>query len=81
MGLLGRSRASGNASGGSLLRAASRQRARSDYEEHQIVLLLQAVERMKEMVQVGGLTSLSDPHLHGPCKRRQSAATCAVACG
>jgi hypothetical protein len=39
--------------GGSLLRAASRKGARSDYEEHQIVLLLQAVERMKEMVQVG----------------------------
>ena len=43
--------ARGKAPGGSLLRASSRKTARSDYEERQIVLLLQAVERMKEMVQ------------------------------
>jgi hypothetical protein len=38
---------------GQMQRAASaRKTARSDYEEQQILLQLQAVERMKEMVQV-----------------------------
>jgi hypothetical protein len=50
--------------GGSLARAASgRKTARSDYEQQQIVLQLQAVERMKEMVQVRRLTS----HTLSPC--------------
>lgn len=54
--------------GGSLARAASgRKTARSDYEQQQIVLQLQAVERMKEMVQVRCLTShtLSAHHAMG----------------
>ncbi len=50
--------------GGQLLRAASaRKTARSDYEEHQILLQLQAVERMKEMVQVRAASlDLQAPH-------------------
>lgn len=54
--------------GGSLARAASgRKTARSDYEQQQIMLQLQAVERMKEMVQVYCLTShtLSAHHAMG----------------
>ena len=39
-------------SGGLARAASSRKTARSDYEQAQIVLQLQAVERMKEMVQV-----------------------------
>ncbi len=45
--------------GMSLARAASgRKTARSDYEQAQIMLQLQAVERMKEMVHVSRLTPI-----------------------
>ena len=64
-GVLGRSRLAGNALGGARGGGASGQRARSDYEERQIMLLLQAVERMKEMVQVG-FTFLGGKPPHSP---------------
>jgi len=53
-------------SGGQLGRAASsRKTARSDYEEQRIMLQLQAVERMKEMVQARPLMQ-APPSLHPP---------------
>lgn len=66
----GKSGVAGRKAGsGQLGRAASsRKTARSDYEEQRIMLQLQAVERMKEMVQARPLTQA--PSLHPPCQHR-----------